>query len=98
MIYEYRALGEMITPRENQSTHRETCPSDTMSTTNPACTGLGLNPGLHSDRLAIHLTHGIGQVLLAYCCHTHEFPVHVLMYNSKQCLSGVQCCRNSLAL
>jgi len=71
-------LGEMIMLGENQSTHRKTCPSATLSTTNPACTGLGLNPGLHSDRLAIHLTHGTGRVLLAYCCHSHEFPVHVL--------------------
>jgi len=78
MIYEYRALGEMIMLGENQSTHRKNCPSATLSTTNPACTGLGLNPGLYSDRLAIHQTHGTGRVLLAYCCRTHDFPVHVL--------------------
>jgi hypothetical protein len=34
----------------NRSTRGKTCPSATLSTTNPTWTDLGLNPGLRSDR------------------------------------------------
>jgi hypothetical protein len=42
----------------HQSTLSKTCPSAILSTTNPTWTGLGLNSGLSSDRLAtICLSH-----------------------------------------
>jgi hypothetical protein len=37
---------------ENRSTGRKTCPSATLSTTNPTWTDLGLNPGLRGERPA----------------------------------------------
>lgn len=43
----------MILTGENQSSWRETCSSDTVSTITPPLTGLGLNPGLHRDRSVI---------------------------------------------
>ena len=37
---------------ENRSSRRETCPSATLSTTNPTCTDPGSNPGLRVERPA----------------------------------------------
>jgi hypothetical protein len=37
---------------ENRSTRRKTCPSATLSTTNPTWTDPGSNPGLRGERLA----------------------------------------------
>jgi hypothetical protein len=42
---EYAALVECYWQEENPHTRRKTCPSATLSTTNPILTGLGLNPG-----------------------------------------------------
>jgi hypothetical protein len=55
--YEYTAsavdsilgTGGMILTGENRSTRRNPWPCATFSTTNPTCTGLGSNPGLHSN-------------------------------------------------
>jgi hypothetical protein len=44
--------GGMVLTRENRSTWRKTCLSATLSTTNRTWTGLGLNPGLRSERPA----------------------------------------------
>jgi hypothetical protein len=45
---------------ENQRTWRKTCPSSTLSTTNPTWIDLGVNPGLHIERPATnHLSHGM---------------------------------------
>jgi hypothetical protein len=38
--------------RDNRIAGTETCPCATLSTTNPIWNGLGLNPGLRSDRAA----------------------------------------------
>jgi hypothetical protein len=44
---------------ENQRTRGKTCPSATLSTTNPTWTDLGSNPGLHGGRpVANFLSHG----------------------------------------
>jgi hypothetical protein len=44
---------------ENRSTRGETCPSVTLSTTNPTWTDPGSNPGLRGERPAINrLNHG----------------------------------------
>jgi hypothetical protein len=57
--------GGMILTRENQRTLRRTCPSATLSTTNPTWTDLGINLGLHDERLATnHLSHGMVYIAL----------------------------------
>jgi hypothetical protein len=44
---------------ENRSTRVKTCPSATLSTTNPTSTDPGSNPGLRGERLATNrLNHG----------------------------------------
>jgi hypothetical protein len=44
---------------ENQSTREKTCPSATLSTTNPTWTDPGSNPGLRGGRPAANrLSHG----------------------------------------
>jgi hypothetical protein len=44
---------------ENRSTQRKTCPSTTLSTTNPTWTDPGSNPGLRGERPATYcLSHG----------------------------------------
>jgi hypothetical protein len=49
----------MILIGENRSTQSKTCPSATLSITNPTRTGLGLNSSLRSERPVIkHLSHG----------------------------------------
>lgn len=45
----------------------KTCSNTTLSTVNPTWAGLGLNPGIHSERLATnHLIHGLA---LGFCYH-----------------------------
>jgi hypothetical protein len=47
---------------ENRSTRRETCPSATLSTTNPTWTDSGSNPGLRGEKPATNrLSHGTAQ-------------------------------------
>jgi hypothetical protein len=48
---EYWATGGMKLIGENRSTRIKTCPINSLSTTNPTQTGLGLNTGLRGDRL-----------------------------------------------
>jgi hypothetical protein len=44
---------------ENRSTRGKTCPSATLSTTNPTRTDPGSNPGLRDERLTTNrLSHG----------------------------------------
>jgi hypothetical protein len=55
---------------ENRSTRGKTCPSATLSTTNPTWTDLGSNPGLRGRRPAAnHMSHGtaLGGCLVRYC-------------------------------
>jgi hypothetical protein len=50
----------MIMTGESQRTRRQTCPSATLSTTNPTWTDPGTNLGLHGERPATNcLTHGM---------------------------------------
>jgi hypothetical protein len=52
---------------ENRSTRRKTCPSATLSTTNPTWTDPGSNPDLRSDRPATNrLSHGTAFRPLTY--------------------------------
>jgi hypothetical protein len=49
---------------ENRSTRRKTCPSVTLSTTNPTWIDPGLNPGIRGERPGTNrLSHGT-----AYTC------------------------------
>jgi hypothetical protein len=51
--------GGIILTGENRRTRRKTCPSATLSTTNPTWTDQGANPGLLGDRPATNdLSHG----------------------------------------
>jgi hypothetical protein len=49
---------------ENRSNRGKTCPSATLSTTNPTWTDLGSNPGLRGERPATNrLSHGTAFVI-----------------------------------
>jgi hypothetical protein len=51
--------GGMTLTGEKRRTLRKTCPSATLSITNPTWIVLGVNPGLRGERLAPnHLSHG----------------------------------------
>jgi hypothetical protein len=51
--------GGMILTGENHRTRRKTCPSATLSTTNPTWIDPGVNPGLRGERPATDdLSHG----------------------------------------
>jgi hypothetical protein len=50
---------------ENRRTRGETCPSATLSTTNPTSTDLGSNPDLRGGRPAANrLSHGTAKIIL----------------------------------
>jgi hypothetical protein len=53
--YELESDGGMILTGENQRTRRRTCPSATMSTTNPTWIDPCANPGFRGDRPATNL-------------------------------------------
>jgi hypothetical protein len=51
--------SRMILTGENWRTWRKTCPSATLSTTNPTWIDTGMNPGLRTERTVTnHLSHG----------------------------------------
>jgi len=55
--------GGMILTGENRRTRRKTCPSATLSTTNPTWIDPGANPGLRGERPATNdLSHGTAPV------------------------------------
>jgi hypothetical protein len=55
----------MIMAAENRRTQRKTCPSATLSTTNPTWIDPGANPGLHGERAATnHLSHGMALIII----------------------------------
>jgi hypothetical protein len=63
-IYEYGEWRWNDIDGENQRTRRKTCPSATLSTTNPTRTDPGKNLGLCSERLASNnLSHGMADGL-----------------------------------
>jgi hypothetical protein len=50
---------------ENRSTRRKSCPSATLSTTNPTWTDPGSNPGLRGGRPAANrVSHGTAKAVL----------------------------------
>jgi hypothetical protein len=60
--------GGMILTGENRRTRRKTCPSATLSTTNPIWIDPGTNPGLHGERPASNrLNHGTAYTLYTVC-------------------------------
>jgi hypothetical protein len=64
MIYEFgdRRRNDILTG-ENRRTRRKTCPSATLSTTNPTWIDLGANPGLRGERPVTNdLSHGTPRV------------------------------------
>jgi hypothetical protein len=59
MIWVWRATVEWNIDRENRRTRRKTCPSSTLSITNPTWIDPGANLGLHGERPATNdLSHG----------------------------------------
>jgi hypothetical protein len=58
--------GGMILTGENRGTRRKTCPSATLSTTNPTWIDPGANPGLRGERPATNdLSHGTALCFIA---------------------------------
>jgi hypothetical protein len=65
MIWVWRATVEWYIDRENRRTRRQTCPSATLSATNPTWIDLGANPGLRGEKPATNdLSHGTTTVTL----------------------------------
>jgi hypothetical protein len=63
---------------ENRSTLRKTCPTATLSTTNPTWTDSGSNPGLRGERPATNgLSHGTA-VSVTFSCRRIYFQVYLL--------------------
>jgi hypothetical protein len=52
MIYEYGAEEELLLTRKIKKTRRQTCFSDTLSTTDRTWTDVGTNPGFHGEKSA----------------------------------------------
>jgi hypothetical protein len=62
---------------ENRSTRGKTCPSATLSTTNPTWTDPGSNPGLRGERPATNrLNRGTAYIVLAVILQIIERKVH----------------------
>jgi hypothetical protein len=63
--------GVMILTGENRRTRRKTCPSATLSTTNPTWIDPGANPGLRGERPATNdVSHGTALTL------------HIILYDT----------------
>jgi hypothetical protein len=79
----------MILTGENRRTRRKTCPSATLSTTNPIWICPGTNPGLSGETWAI---------ARPYYCHIHDAQaknlaskvMQFLLPSSKHCLAPAQ--------
>jgi hypothetical protein len=57
----------MILAGKNRRTRRETCPSVTLSTTNPTWIEPGANPGLRGERsVSNHFSHGTAKEKTIY--------------------------------
>jgi hypothetical protein len=60
---------------ENRSTRGKTCPSATLSTTNPTGTDPGSNPGLRGGRPATNrLSRGTANNTVGFTLHFQDFP------------------------
>jgi hypothetical protein len=67
--------GGMILTGENRRTRRKTCPSDTLSTTNPTRIDPGANPGLRGERPATNdLSHDTSDCHYS-ACYQLSFPL-----------------------
>jgi hypothetical protein len=65
MIWAWRATAEWYIDGENRRTRRRTCPSATLSTTNPAWVDPDANPVLRGERPTTnHLSHGTALLVL----------------------------------
>jgi hypothetical protein len=65
MIDDYEAFGVMRIGRGNRSTRKKTCPSATLSTTNPTWPDLGSNPGRRGVKPATNrLSYGTAWTLM----------------------------------
>jgi hypothetical protein len=66
---------------ENQSTRIKTCPSATLSTTNPTWTNSGSNPGLRSEMSAtMRLSHGTARTSLTNNVSGINFQQSIMAY------------------
>jgi hypothetical protein len=82
--------GGMILTGENQRTRRKTCPTVTLSTTNPTWIDLVANPGLRGERPATNdLNHGTAlyRYNATHCFVTdftcpHTSQIHGSMHNA----------------
>jgi hypothetical protein len=61
---------------ENRSNQGKTCPSATVSTTNPTWTAPGSNPGLRGERPS---TNRLSNLLLSYCLKKFPTTMHRLI-------------------
>jgi hypothetical protein len=62
--------GGMILTGENRTTRRKTCPSATLSTTNPTWTDLGAKPGIRGERPAAN---DLSQIILSGLYNENNF-------------------------
>jgi hypothetical protein len=74
----------MVLRGENQSIARKTCPSATLSITNPTWTGLRLNLGLCCERLVTdHMSHGTAwDVALQVQQDKRVILIYILIYHT----------------
>jgi hypothetical protein len=63
----------------DRRTLRKTCPSATLSTTNPTWTDLGANPGLRGEKMATdRLSYGTASCACKLCCSLSDLPCSLL--------------------
>jgi hypothetical protein len=80
---------------ESRSTRGKTCPSETLSTTNPTCTDPASNPGFRGERPATNrLSHGTARIPHLHFISATKWPslLHNLNWSSKRLLHAV--CEN----
>jgi hypothetical protein len=75
-------VGGMILTGENRRTRRKTCPSATLSTTNPTWIDPGANPGLRSERPATnHLNHDTANLHILGLCYLTRFSSLLVVFS-----------------
>jgi hypothetical protein len=78
ILYADRRDGGMILTGENRRTRRKTCPSATLSSTNPTWIDPGANPGLRGERPATNdLSHGTALKVMLNDAH-HSACLYLL--------------------
>jgi len=77
--------GGMILTGENRKTRRETCPSATLSTTNPTWTDPGANPGLSGERPATNrLSHGMAKLFISHTLIRNNETRHINIQQARE--------------